>query len=91
MKTRLTQEELKRLRTELNFYRKLRAEKNRPTLWINKDASQVEIHFKNKTILCSVNGIDRETPRAISDDMAKGSNYKQIPFKNDEELKRALK
>jgi len=57
MKTRLTQEELKRLRTELN----------------------------------SVNGIDRETPRAISDDMAKGSNYKQIPFKNDEELKRGLK
>ena len=81
---------IKLLRKELSIRRSLRTEKNRPTLWINKDNSQIEIHFNNKTILAKITGIDKEIKRGASDDMAEGSNYKQIPYKNDNEIKEVL-
>ena len=59
-------------------------EEQRPTLWINRDKTMVEIHFENKTILCNVDSIDTETSRESSDYMAEGSGYKQIPFVKEE-------
>jgi len=90
-KTENTEQALKRLRAELNLFRRLRTERNRPTLWINRDSSRVEIHFEGKTILCDVRNIDKETPRKDSDRMAEGSGYKQVPFQNEEEQERANK
>jgi len=80
------EEELKKLKAEIRVLKEHRTERNRPTLWINKDKTMIEIHFENKTILADITSIDTETSREASDDMVKGSGFKQLLFKTQEVL-----
>ena len=78
------QEEIKRLKSEIGTMKQHRTEKNRPSVWINRDKTLIEIHYNNKTIISKVINIDRETPRESSDYMALGSGFKQVTYKDDE-------
>ena len=80
------EEEIRKIKADTRILKEHRTEKNRPTLWYNKKIGLIEIHFNNKTILCDVKGIDKETIREQSDDMALGSGFKQVLYKTDIEL-----
>ena len=77
------QEEIKKLKSEIRTMKQHRTEKNRPTVWINREKTLIEIHYNNKTIISKVINIDRDTPRESSDYMALGSGFKQITYKED--------
>ena len=76
---------MKELREEIKLLKQARTEKHRPTVWYKKDMGLLEIHFKGQTILAKVTNIDTKTSRENSDEMAKGSNFRQIVYKTDEE------
>ena len=83
--TKTHEQKMKELREEVNIRKQRRAEINRPTVWYNSKLGHIEIHFNNKTILAEVTDIDRETPRDASDEMAKGSGFKQIIYQTEED------
>ena len=78
-------EKMKEMRAEINAMKVRRTERNRPTVWYNSKNGHIEIHFENRTILAEVTSIDKETPREASDEMAKGSSFRQIIYQTEEE------
>ena len=79
------EEELKKLKSQIRTMQLHRTEKNRPTVWINKDHTMAEIHFEKKTMIFEIRSIDTETSRDHSDEMAKGSGFRQLLYKTEEE------
>jgi len=86
MKTQKTNEEvLSNLRKEIRLLKQRRTENNRPTVWYNQKLGLLEVHFNNKTIISRVETIDTETSRENSDEMSKGSGFKQVVFQTMED------
>ncbi len=81
-------EETNELRKQIRLIKERKHLNSLPTLWINKDNTRIEIHYNNKTILCAITSIDRETSRENSDYMAEGSSYHKIVYNKEEENKR---
>ena len=78
-------EEHKLLLKNYKLEKAIRREKNKPTVWYHKESGSIEIHFKKRTMLAKITGIDTETPRDASDDMAKGANFRQINYQTEKE------
>jgi len=86
METKKTNEErFKELRAETRALKENRKERNRATVWYNVKSGRVELHFKNRTVLCKVTDVDRETSREDSDRMAQGNGYKQVVYQTKDE------
>jgi len=78
------QERMKELKSKISTMKRARTEENRPTVWFNSKIGLIEIHYNNKTVIARVESTDTETPRYDSDEMAKGSGFKEVIFQTEE-------
>ena len=78
-------QKMKELRESIRLMKQDRQEKDRPSVWYNKKMGLIEIRRNGQTILAEVTGIDTTTPRENSDEMARGSSFRQIIYKTEVE------